>query len=200
MCTKREFLVKVKKENYAELLRVMGELSIGNDSLIEKNISLPDTKETYELLVKSGLVEDWSLVEKETPLIKRGIDPIKSGQDEEEEIVKSIPLFGDNKVLLIEYLTNLTPLYIESRKKSPGLRFTYSVFRREITDKMIGTVTFDAHVNILSDFMRGYYQFEEPWFIAKDYIHRLKECWGKVEKDDNLLTLAEKMFETKLLF
>ena len=56
MYTKREFLVKVKKENYAELLRILGELKVSDDGLIEKNIYLPDTKETYELLVKSCLV------------------------------------------------------------------------------------------------------------------------------------------------
>ena len=131
MYTKREFLVKVKKENYAELLRILGELSVSDDGLIEKNIYLPDTKETYELLVKSGLVEDWSPVEEKPTLVKRGFE-LRSVQEEEEDVVGSIPLFGgNNMILLIEYLANLTVYFLDTRKKSPGLRFTHAIFKRE---------------------------------------------------------------------
>lgn len=196
MHTKREFLIKVKKENYAEFLRILGELEVSDSGLIEKSIFLPDTKETYELLVKSGLVEDWLPVEEKPTLVKRGID-LKSAQEEEEDITKAIPLFGGNKVLLIEYLSNLAVLYLETRKKSPGLRFTHSVFKKEIVEKMIGTTSFDAQVNFLSEFMRGYYQFEDPQFIVEDYVNRLKDFWNKVDKEDNLITLTEKMFDTK---
>ena len=199
MYTKREFLVKVKKENYAELLRILGELKVSDDGLIEKNIYLPDTKETYELLVKSGLVEDWSPVEEKPTLVKRGFE-LKSVQEEEEDVVGSIPLFGgNNMILLIEYLANLTVYFLDTRKKSPGLRFTHAIFKREILDKMVGSVNFDAHVNLLSEFMRGYYQFEKPENIVRDYVHRLRDIWTRVDKDDTIISLTEKMFDTKLL-